>query len=927
MQNEQKTFFTLLHTADMRYSLPKSLWFTSLAALLGATLFSHSAAIAQIVPDSSEITFPPQQVGIASEAISVPVTNQGDSLQTLHPGHISVRGKDAVHSELSVLSYNIETDDGDWPARFAYILEQIRKKDIDVIGLQEVIQRATLDNQAMQMADSLGFYYYFDSVDPAGNAHRYGNAIVSRYPITETNFRALNPTDRFRKALHARLDVNGHVVDIYNTHLHHVMLDTHIREEQIADLLDFIAITRSGEYAFLTGDFNANPDWAEMQPIYKEFTDTYPLFHENHLDPEHGTLNPRMGHQQRRIDYVFFSANSMERIIPLSAEIILDRVHQNPRMESDHFGVLARYDLLSDDTDFSLETITEPIALQPGEQTSIEISFLPRTTGMKQVVLHIADSDLTIRGEAFDATVTQLPWAEDFSDVAQFSIPDGWFRNAENWYVFPSAHAGGEQPEVLFWWEPASEGRFYLRTPPFRTTGIDSLELHFRHQADNFQDPGKYDLQLVSIADGEEYLIREWSDPGNLPSEHLTIQLNRELHGVGADRIFLAWVFDGPSDQIVRWSIDDITLDAWPALRTDPANIHFDRQQILTASDTVQVTLANIGGGELRLAPDQIQIHGADPENFHVSVPEDSLLLSFDETGMIPVVYHPQSAGQHQALLQLGDRQVPMSGESFDPTIRNIPWEEDFSSLVQGGIPEGWISDTRNWEAFNLRNAGGNPPEMVFWWQPEKEGRFYLKTPEMSLGDLDSLTLSYRYRVRNFGNPGNYTLGIIAISDGQEYVIQEWVDPGFINPTRFRGLVTREQHGLGSESFRLAWVFDGTTNNMTSWDIDDIRLADEPVPTDAGYPEDTPAVFALEQNYPNPFNPATNISFQVPESSHVTLEVFDVIGRRVAILANEVMEPGYHYAVFDGSNMASGVYLYRMQAGDYVQTRKLMLVK
>jgi hypothetical protein len=96
-----------------------------------------------------------------------------------------------------------------------------------------------------------------------------------------------------------------------------------------------------------------------------------------------------------------------------------------------------------------------------------------------------------------------------------------------------------------------------------------------------------------------------------------------------------------------------------------------------------------------------------------------------------------------------------------------------------------------------------------------------------------------------------------------------------------------------------------------------------PADNNSGVPE----CFQLMQNYPNPFNPATQISFQIAERADVLLRVFDPLGREVATLVNEKMTPGYYTRVFDGSELASGVYLYRLQANGYVQTKKLLLTK
>jgi hypothetical protein len=90
---------------------------------------------------------------------------------------------------------------------------------------------------------------------------------------------------------------------------------------------------------------------------------------------------------------------------------------------------------------------------------------------------------------------------------------------------------------------------------------------------------------------------------------------------------------------------------------------------------------------------------------------------------------------------------------------------------------------------------------------------------------------------------------------------------------------------------------------------------------------DMPTEFALEQNFPNPFNPSTTIRYALPEAAQVRLEVFTVAGQRVAVLASGEQRAGWHTASFDGSALASGVYIYRLQAGGFVQTRKLMLIK
>ena len=89
----------------------------------------------------------------------------------------------------------------------------------------------------------------------------------------------------------------------------------------------------------------------------------------------------------------------------------------------------------------------------------------------------------------------------------------------------------------------------------------------------------------------------------------------------------------------------------------------------------------------------------------------------------------------------------------------------------------------------------------------------------------------------------------------------------------------------------------------------------------------SPRGFTLSQNYPNPFNPVTRIMYSVGIHGHTSLRVFDLLGREVATLVNEEMQPGSYERVFDASGLASGVYMYRMTAGDFAQTRTLLLVR
>jgi len=88
-----------------------------------------------------------------------------------------------------------------------------------------------------------------------------------------------------------------------------------------------------------------------------------------------------------------------------------------------------------------------------------------------------------------------------------------------------------------------------------------------------------------------------------------------------------------------------------------------------------------------------------------------------------------------------------------------------------------------------------------------------------------------------------------------------------------------------------------------------------------------PTTYALYQNYPNPFNPSTTINFDVPKESKVVLKVYNILGQEVATLVNEKMVAGSYSYQFSEGNLSSGMYIYRLQAGDYTLTKKMTLLK
>ena len=99
-----------------------------------------------------------------------------------------------------------------------------------------------------------------------------------------------------------------------------------------------------------------------------------------------------------------------------------------------------------------------------------------------------------------------------------------------------------------------------------------------------------------------------------------------------------------------------------------------------------------------------------------------------------------------------------------------------------------------------------------------------------------------------------------------------------------------------------------------------------------GEPEQIPNKVVLHQNYPNPFNPFTILRYDLPEQTHVNITIYDMLGRKVRTILNQQQDPGYKSLIWDATNdygkpVSAGIYLYQIQAGEYISTKKMVLLK
>jgi len=131
-----------------------------------------------------------------------------------------------------------------------------------------------------------------------------------------------------------------------------------------------------------------------------------------------------------------------------------------------------------------------------------------------------------------------------------------------------------------------------------------------------------------------------------------------------------------------------------------------------------------------------------------------------------------------------------------------------------------------------------------------------------------------------------------------------------------------------TEQMKIRFVAkDGGNSSILEASVDDIAFGENLQLNVAQDQSAIPAAFALRQNYPNPFNPSTTIEYHIPSQAFVTLSVFDVLGKQVASLVHHQKTPGRYSVTFNAVGLSSGIYFYRLQAGAFVESKKLMLVK
>lgn len=268
-----------------------------------------------------------------------------------------------------------------------------------------------------------------------------------------------------------------------------------------------------------------------------------------------------------------------------------------------------------------------------------------------------------------------------------------------------------------------------------------------------------------------------------------------------------------------------------------------------------------------------------------------------------------------------------MTGGGFEPSasLRFGLFNGDAGSVAADtNLGFVWTgADDNNTGYLILAQEGSNNSET--WatgsgnWGKVENDLWYNYAGGTALGDKAPLqtaggagTYEFKICVAPYGDGTTNVIWTLQKADGSYYMDGGIKDNAPL--TSFNSFVIGIGDGASATSLSLEDVEATMADDLIPSDIQDLKSA-------------LPTKFALNQNYPNPFNPTTTIEYALPKDSDVKLVIYDILGSRVTELVNGVKKAGYYKVNFNASNLASGIYFYTIKAGDFVTTKKLVLLK
>jgi len=285
--------------------------------------------------------------------------------------------------------------------------------------------------------------------------------------------------------------------------------------------------------------------------------------------------------------------------------------------------------------------------------------------------------------------------------------------------------------------------------------------------------------------------------------------------------------------------------------------------------------------------------------------------------------------------------------DALEPGFSSYWRQPLWSGSTTGTDPSPGVYMAENQQYLNELTGSTRSMELYYDWDLNASTWLMREYLDVSAPRNVTFDTTYTLQCYIFGDGGNNFFRF-ALDEGDgtswpNHEVSQWVkidwlgwrlvqwdlgDPAMVGSWAGLGNGILDMPQYRMDSFQLTYQSGAATSGKVY--IDDLQLV-KAIPMTgiarSGSDGNIPAQFMLEQNYPNPFNPVTNISYAVPERVHVKIVVFNALGQQVQTLVSEEKDPGTYRVRFDASNLAAGVYVYQIQAGTFVQSRKMILLK
>ncbi len=371
---------------------------------------------------------------------------------------------------------------------------------------------------------------------------------------------------------------------------------------------------------------------------------------------------------------------------------------------------------------FILHNITETIHLEAFDSETISVEFAPEAVGLKEAVLEVKEFQAPVSGVAFDATITEFPHLEDFSDVEEPDLPLGWTKIVDNPDMSGAkvVTTSDDDPfsgpsHVQIHSNDYDNQSVMLISPPVEN--LEERRIRFRAKCDRTTNIPDLIIGTIGDPSNEDTFIAVDTIKADYLTDSYDSLFTVHFGPVKGEAQFVAFRHGSSPSFNRSLFLDDILIESIPdepLLVVIPAEeVDFGLQQIGTSSEPQQFVLYNDGGGTLSIGPDDISITGLDADDFVLNNLSETVFLEFGESADISVAFSPEEVGEKQATLEAKEANILLTGDAQDATITETPHFEDFSGAEPPAFPFGWNKIVHNpgFGSATVETTTSNSPE------------------------------------------------------------------------------------------------------------------------------------------------------------------------------------------------------------------------